>query len=183
MMMKITLLAAALATLVAAPAFALTDIDIDAISPIGYVGEGETIEYDHFFSPYNDPSITITAIDSAWLFVGVIDLDAETEVAGIDLNSVAWQQGSATATVFFGNVTAQADLLNNNGMLTVSIEATEGDFNVAFSVLQTTYTFDVTGSTDGGGAGDPGSAMPEPSAALLFVVGALVVRSGARRRS
>lgn len=183
--------------LIAAPAFATTSVHEDLLGigdpSLGYVGAGETLEYQHFFAPATDAGIEISSIDSVWLEVAVFDDSRcsrllscvgdwlyESEVAAIDLNGIDWQTGSATARLFLGEISAEANLLVNDGILNVDVTSQFGDFTVLWSRLQTTYTWDVAG---GGGSGTP---MPEPSAALVFAVGALVVqrriRRGARTR-
>ena len=183
----------------ASPALALTDTYYDSIgaADLGYVANGQTLEYDHVFAPAQDGSIDISAIDSAWLYVTVLD-DAvcsrlrscvndwlnQVEVASIDLNQVAWQTGSATAHIFFGEVSAQADLLSNDGVLHVSVTSGGGDFAVLSSLLSTTYEYDYALNTTGGGAGPtPGALpMPEPSAALVFAIGTVTMHGAVRRR-
>ena len=192
-----SLLVAAILALVAAPAFALTDTSSDSIDfgGSGYVSQGGTFEYQHTFDPYFDDGIEISAINSSWLYVSVVDdwnCDrlrgclrdwwTEGEVAAIDLNSVSWATGSATASILYGDVTAEADLLNNNGVLDVRVSSDQGDFMVLWSSLVTSYEYEIAGS--GGGIGTSGgtSPMPEPSAALVFAIGALVMRGTVRRR-
>lgn len=154
---------------------------------LGYVADGQTLEYTHFFEPATNTDIQISSIDSSVLAIGIFD-DAhcvrlrgcvvdwlfQTEVATIDLNDVEWQTGQATANVFFGEVSAQANLLVNGGLLDVTVTSGGGDFRVLWSRLETTYTWDFAG---GGGSGPP---MPEPSAALVFAIGALVMQRRVR---
>jgi hypothetical protein len=86
----------------------------------------------------------------------------------------------------WGNVTAEADLLNNNGVLEVTLTNTadEGGLAVVWSTLATRYTYEYSDGV--GGAGGGANPMPEPSAALVFAMGALLmqrtVRRGYRRR-
>lgn len=179
----------------ASSALAVSEIDIDSLGTedfdnFGYVGSGETLSYQHLFEPINDPSKDITAVDSAWLYVGVSDdwrcsdwhgcvsdWFVETETAALDLNSVSWQSGRATARIFWGDVTAEADLLANNGILNVTVSSTEGDFSVLWSKMVTDYEWEPTG---GGGTGGV-NAIPEPSAALVFSFGALIVTGSVKR--
>jgi hypothetical protein len=180
-----------MSAMIASPAFALTDTYIDAlgVDQLGYVSAGGSIEYDHFFAPINDPSIEISSIDTAWLAVGVIDdsvcrsLTAcmkdwffVGETALIQLNSVAWESGSATAAIFFGDVTADANLLANDGVLHVTVSSMAGDFVVLWSSLSTNYTYEL--ASGGGGAGQ--NHIPEPSAALVFAIGALLIGRSTR---
>jgi hypothetical protein len=190
--LMLTLLAAF--ALAAGPAFALTAVDEDSLgqSDLGYVSQGATLEYQHTFDPFFDDDVVISAIDSAWLYVSVVDDSRcaslrgcagdwffESEVAAIDLQAVHWSTGQATARIFWGDVTAEADLLNNDGVLEVSVHSAVGDFVVLSSTLVTRYTYELAGSI---GPSSGSSPMPEPSAALLFALGALVVRGPLRRR-
>ncbi len=182
----------------ASPALALSDTYLDSLgmADLGYVGSGQTLEYDHVFAPAQDSSIEISSIDSAWLYVTVLDDSAcsqlrgclsdwfgQPEVASIDLNQVSWKTGSATAAIFFGEVSAQADLLSNNGVLHVSVNSEGGDFTVLSSHLRTTYQYDYALNTAGGGAGVGAVPVPEPSAALVFVIGSATMHGAVRRRN
>lgn len=186
-----------LLVLIAGPAAALTDTDVDLkiFGAGGYVPDGGSLEYDHFMSSYNDPTKEITAINDAWLFVAIADdwqcfswgscaadwfFDQET--ASINLNEIHWKSGQATATIFWGNVTATADLLNTNGMLHITVESSAGDFQVLWSKLVTNYEYDLATGEAGGGSGGT-APMPEPNAALVFAIGALVVRARVRRQN
>ena len=191
-------LSAAVATLaffIAAPAFAASSVyqDLLEIGDLGYVAAGDSLSYQHFFAPATDPGIVISSIDSAVLQVAVVD-DAncrrlrgcvtdwlfQPEIASIDLNGVEWQTGSATLNLFFGDITAEANLLANNGILNLTITSEVGDFVVLWSALDTAYTYE-RNSLGGAGSGGSGSPMPEPSAALVFALGALVVQRRVRR--
>jgi hypothetical protein len=188
------ILVALAALLVAGPALAATSVHEDLIQmgDLGYVGSGETLDYQHEFEPALDPGISISSIDSATLSVGIFDDSScsslsgcfhdwflEAEVATIDLEGIHWATGQATARVFFGDITAHADLILDDGLIDISIRSESGDFVVAWSLLTTTYTYEVNGlGTAGGGSGSP---MPEPSAALMFAVGALFVQRRVRR--
>ncbi len=197
MKLSIRTISAAIATLalfLAAPAFAATSVhqDLLEIADLGYVAAGDSLSYQHFFEPATDAGIVISSIDSAILQVAVVD-DAncgrlrgcirdwvfQPEVASIDLNGVEWQSGSATVNLFFGDITAEANLLANNGILDLTVTSERGDFVVLWSVLDTTYTYEQNGL--GGAGSGSGSPMPEPSAALVFALGALVVQRRVRR--
>ena len=196
-----SLVLAGLFALIAGPALALTATDSDRIglSDLGYVEAGSTLEYDHTFDPYFDDNVQIDSINSAWLYVAIVDdwdcaafgdcLEdwfLESETAVIDLNSVSWATGAATAAIFWGDVTAEADLLNTEGTLHVSISSSDGDFAVLGSWLLTNYDYELGDfglvGTLGGGEGTGAEPMPEPSAALVFAIGALVMRGTIRRR-
>ncbi len=178
---------------VSSPAFALSGSYEEDLDWLGYVPDGGSLTYEHFFAPAVDPNISISSIDSAWLEVTVVDdwncsrlgscwadWANEAETASIDLNSVSWQSGSATLNVFFGDVTAQANLLNNAGVLTVTVDSDGGDFYVLSSDLDTKYTYTRNG-VGGAGSGGGVNPMPEPSAALVFGLGALLVQRRVRK--
>jgi len=189
----LSLFCVAALVLAASPALAITEVFEDNLDFSEYVASGDSFEFQHTFDPFFDDDIVISSVDSAWLYVALVD-DAncrrltgclrdwfvESEVAAIDLNSVEWATGSATATILWGDVTAEADLLNNNGILDVRVTSDHGDFVVLWSNLVTTYTYELAGNTVGGASGS--SPMPEPSAALAFAIGALVMRGTVRRR-
>lgn len=191
-----SLVLAGVLALLAAPAFALTATDNDFIgsADLGYVASGDTLEYDHVFDPFFDNDITIHSVDEAWLYVAIVDdwncpsfgdcladWFVESEVAAIDLNEVSWQTGQATATILWGEVSAEADLLNSNGTLHVRVNSTQGDFAVLWSQLITTYDYDLADAPLAA-RGDSAQPMPEPSAALVFAIGAVVMRGTIRRR-
>jgi len=187
--------AVALLALAATPALALTDSHSDQLgfSELGYVSSHGSLEYEHVFDPYFDSSIEISSIDGAWLTVAVADdLVCRTvracandwffasEVAVIELDSVVWESGSATAAIFFGDVTADANLLLNGGVLHVTVRSDYGDFNVLRSTLYTVYTYEEAGV---GGGGSGANHAPEPGAALVFAIGALLIGHGSRSRA
>ena len=88
---------------------------------------------------------------------------------------VLWAQGQATLNVFGGAVSGY---LKDNA-LTVSINSAAaeswlrgtGDFQVVSSLFVANYASEM-----------PGAKTPEPGAALLFGLGALLVRRRLRRR-
>jgi hypothetical protein len=168
--------------LFAMPAFALSDVDNDWLwsSDLGYVGDGATLEYSHAFE-YDSSAITLNSIDSSMLFIVVADDQwrDESETASIDLNGVDWASGNARLNIFWGNVTAE--LVLNDGVVNVSVTSTGGDFRVVASLLRTAYSYELGGfeTSDAGGAG--ASPTPEPSAALVFAIGALVMQRKLRR--
>ncbi len=190
-----TLAAVAVVAFAAGPALALTSVDHDSLglSDLGLVAAGSSLEYQHVFDPAADDTIDISSIDAAWLHVGIVDdmacdtLDAcagfDTDVAAIDLSSVSWSLGRARVTILWGDITAHADLLATNGVLDVVISnsAPSGALAVLWSNLTTTYTYELSDSTGSGAGG--ASPMPEPSAALVFAIGALVMRGSIRRGS
>jgi hypothetical protein len=177
--------------LFAAPAFALTDVDHDTLSFVGIAWAGDSLSYQHTVDPINDPSIIVTSIDSAWLYMGLIDnvacpslggcSDVAVDTAAIDLNSFSWDAGPIRVTIAWGDVTAEADLLNNNGVLevVVSNSADEGGIAVMWSRLTTRFSYELADGV--GGAGGGANPMPEPSAALVFAMGALLIHRTVRR--
>ena len=188
-------LAATLLAFIAAPAFALTAVDQDMLGGGAHVDAGDSITLQHSFAAANDTSIEISSIDSVWLYVAVAadatctafdgctdDYALGVESAAVDLNSVIWRAGgSGSAAVFFGDVAAEADLLSNNGVISISVTSSEG-FSVLWSMIEATYTYEFS-TVDTGGIGGGVSPMPEPSAALVFAIGALVMHGQVRRRS
>lgn len=196
------LLAIASMLFIASPALAVTEIheEILGIGGLGYVGapggasSNSSLSYQHTFDPYFDTGVAISSVDSVWLYIAVIDDSnckvakgctddwfLESESASITLNQTAWQSGSATARIFYGEVSTEADLMNHGGLLDVTVSSTDGDFVVLWSQLRTTFEYDDV--IDGGDGGPTGSSpMPEPSAALAFAIGTLVMRGTVRRR-
>ena len=77
----------------------------------------------------------------------------------------------------WGDVTAEADLLANAGILNVTVSVSEGDLAVLGSKMVTTFDWDSTGGSGSGGV----NAIPEPSAALVFAFGALIMTRGVKR--
>ena len=189
------LLATGLLVFLAGPALAASSVYDDVLEignpQLGYVGAGQSISYTHNFAPALDPTIEIYSIDSVVLSIGAFDDShcrrlsgclrdwfREGELASIELDGALWQTGQATAQVFFGDVTAYADMLITEGELEVVVRSEHGDFVVAWSHMQTSYTWKPAGG--GGGAGGT-SPMPEPSAALVFAVGAVVMQRRVRQ--
>jgi hypothetical protein len=180
----------------AAPAFALSGIDRDGLGFVGVAWAGDSLTYHHNVDPINDPSIVVTSVESAWLYIGLIDnmacptlggcTDAAVENTAVNLYDLSWDVGPVRVSIMWGDVTAEADLLNNNGVLEVTLSNTadEGGLAVVWSTLATRYTYELADGV--GGAGGGANPMPEPSAALVFAMGALLmqrtVRRGYRRR-
>jgi hypothetical protein len=187
-------LTALLALSVAGSALAVTDVDVDWLtsSDIGASVDG-VVSYQHIFDP--GPGLTLDDVDSVesvWLYVGVVQwtcgsaggcaedllFDADqVETAALDLTGVSWSAGRATVQILWGDITAEADLEANAGILNVTVTASDGALAVLGSKMVTTYTWGSTGGTGSGGV----NAIPEPSAALVFAFGALIMTRGARR--
>ncbi len=82
------------------------------------------------------------------------------KVTGVDYDDIGIKLG-AVAT------------LNESGLLDITVRSLLGDFDVRISTLYMQGDDGADGQT---------SAIPEPSAAMLFGLGALVVGSGGRRK-
>jgi hypothetical protein len=182
-----SVVAATVLSLVATPALALLDLDVLGHEELGYVADGSSLEYQHIFDPATQEGADIE-IERVMLQVWVVDDWAcysmkscmndwfyEPETALIDLNDVEWDSGQATANIFWGDITAEANLLANEGILDVTVTSDGGDFGVISSALWTQYDY----RNNGGGAGS--TPMPEPSAALVFAIGVLAMRGTLRR--
>ena len=173
---------------IASPAFALTATDWDTLDmwDLGFVMAGSTLAYEHTFDPLFDDNMVINSTQT-WLVFALADdwncaasgtcLDDwsfQGESGAIDFNSMSWQTKYVKATIFWGDVTAEVDLLNSGGVVKVSASNDEGNSAVLWSWLVTKYDYDLVG----GGT----LAVPEPSAALVFAIGALVMGRTIRRR-
>ena len=182
-----SLVSATLLVLIATPAFALIDVDFLGYGDLGYVADGASLEYQHVFEPATHEDSDIW-IEGVLLEVWIVDDWAcysmnscmddwfhESEKALLDLNNVEWASGQATAAIFWGDITAEANLLANDGVLNVTVSSGGGDFGVIKSALWTKYSYEHSG----GGTGS--TPMPEPSAALVFAIGVLALRGTLRR--
>jgi hypothetical protein len=157
----------------------------------GYVASGETLEIDHVF----EPSLAVESVNFVYLSVTVTD-DFNcssfggcvgdwlwmSETAGITLNDTSWKQGDATMHTFWGDVTELANLSEAGNVLGIDVISLAGDFQVWSTTMW--VDFDVAEETGGGGSNIPTATgvMPEPSAALVFLVGGLMVSSEVRRQ-
>jgi hypothetical protein len=147
-----------------------TDFDLlgDGLGA-GLVTTSTPLTVTHVFSP----SLAVGSIESASLTVSVIDdldlLSTEEVAISVGGSTIDGGSGSVLAGLFGGDVTAVITSVGD--ALDVTITAVKGDFKVGFSAL--VVKFD-------GGAVPGGPSIPEPSAALVFAAGLLVV---ARRRS
>ncbi len=178
---------------VAGSALAVTDVDVDWLtsSDIGASTNG-VISYQHVFDPGPGLTLDDVTVESVWLYVGAVQWTCDStsgcaedllfeadqvQTAALDLTGVAWTAGRATWEIVWGDVTAEADLLNNEGILNVVVSSEGCDLAVLGSKMVTTFEWDSTGGTGSGGV----NAIPEPSAALVFAFGALIMTRGVRR--
>lgn len=135
----------------------------------GYVGSSP-LDITHSFAP---DGFVVNHVIHATVYVSVVDdLDLSRERGQIVVDGSVLDSGQATINLFDGDVTALIDSVGD--ALTVRVRATRGDFRVLFSAAKVHF--------DGTAIARPTPAVPEPSAALLFVTGAFVVRQGMRRR-
>ena len=152
----------------------------------GYVTESTPLVFTHVFHPSDD----VASIESVWIAVVVTDdlrcssfsgcasdLIWQPETAVVSLDDVDWRDGQATFNIFWGEITAEANLQAVDDFLVVAVKSSGGDFVVNRSTMLVNYTVE-----GGGGSSTPSNAMPEPSAALVFVVGGVTLSRGLRRR-
>jgi hypothetical protein len=184
-------LTALLALSVAGSALAVTDVDWLTSRDIGASVDG-VVSYQHIFDPGPGLTVDDVTVESVWLYVGVIqwtcgsaggcaeDLLFEADrvpTEKLDLTGVGWSTGRATVQILWGDIAAEADLEANAGILNVNVSVSDGALAVLGSKMVTTYTWDSTGGKGSGGV----NAIPEPSAALVFAFGALIMNRGVRR--
>jgi hypothetical protein len=185
-------LTALLALSVAGSALAVTDVDWLTSRDIGASVDG-VVSYQHIFDPGPGLTVDDVTVESVWLYVGVIQWTCgsaggcaedllfeadQVQTAKLDLTGVGWSIGRATVQILWGDITTQANLEANEGLLDVAVSSDcDGVFAVVGSKMVTTYTWDSTGGTGSGGV----NAIPEPSAALVFAFGALIMTRGVRR--
>lgn len=140
---------------------------------LGHVGVGDPAVFTHHFEPSTD----VSSIEKAWLVVGVTDdqfLDRGEE-AVIELDGDVWKSGGFfLGRLFLGDITANALIAGWGDSFSVTVASSRGDFIVWGSALKVAY--------EPGQGGEPSGAVPEPSAALVFGLGALLVGRRAARR-
>lgn len=131
----------------------------------GYVGPGDPLEITHTFAP----GVPVNSVQGAWLVVSVMDDHDlfEFEHALIDVDGDPFASGQATLNIFADSVGAYIQAAGDSFLETVS--SSRGDFKVVFSALKVKF--------DGGST----AVIPEPTAALVFGAGLLLVRR--RRRA
>jgi hypothetical protein len=166
-------LTAVLTLSVAGSALAVSSVDYNLLtrSDIGGSTDGvlpgeRVIQYEHVFDPGPTLELSDVTVDSVWLYVGLAQWSCgstsacaedllfeadQVETAALDLTGVAWDSGRATLQLLWGDVTAEADLLANAGILNVTVSVSEGDLAVLASNMVTQYSWEPTG---GSGARD-----------------------------
>lgn len=154
---------------------------------LGYVDQQNSLLYDHTFNPLESVArinrvqlgILVTDDFSCIRYSQCLnDWNYEREIASLSLDDQVWETGSATTRMFFADVTTLADLTTIGDTLSIVIESIQGDFNVWKSFLIVDY--DV--ASGGSGASLPVPSVPEPSAALCFMIGGAIVSARLRRR-
>jgi hypothetical protein len=151
----------------------------DFLPYLGVVSPGSSIEYTHTFQPEGYSASDDLQVTDVTLTVGVVDdlsslddLLREPEYAQVELNGIDVLSGQATLNLLFKDVTLLADIQGYGDSFDVRITSTGGDFAVLFSNAGFDYSVKL-----------PAVPVPEPSAALAFAVGALVVGAQLRRRA
>jgi hypothetical protein len=143
---------------------------VDGLPNGGLVTPDAPLSYTHFFSP----GVEVEAIQSACLYVALVDdavplADTFTpnEWATIDLDGSLWTQGQAVLNVLGGSVAISA--FSQDGLLGIRVSsANDADFRIAGSLFKVKF--------------DAAPPIPEPTAALTFGLGALVIVGALRRR-
>lgn len=176
----VALLAGVIAALAAAPAGASTILyDYDLLTNLGTVSPDHSLEYVHTFAPDGYSATDDLEVTNVTLTVGLVDdfsslddLLNQPEYAQVQLNGVDALYGQATLNLLYDDVTLLADIQGYGDSFDVRITSAGGDFAVLFSHAGFEYTPKL-----------PAVPVPEPSAALAFAVGALVVAAQVRRRA
>jgi hypothetical protein len=151
-----------------------TDLDVlGAGLGSGLVTPGDPLEITHTFAP----GVSVSSVQGAWLVVSVVDDSLgeifEYEHALIDVDGSSFADGQAVLNLFAGSVGGSIAAAGDSFLETIAAQPQrhgDGDFKVLFSALK--VKFDGTTST--------APAIPEPSAALAFAAGLLLV--GRRRK-
>jgi hypothetical protein len=171
----------------------------------GYVAVGDPLSYTHAFTP---PETDILLVENVTLGIAVVDdRDRAQEWVEITLEAgdaeSLFATGSATANIFYGDVTATAEIEAWGDELLVNVYSTGGDFRVVTSRAEFTYqTGDSAAFRSGGGSwggwgsghvhdrycghgggGGNGPTVPEPTAAMVFGLGSLLIAAAVQRRT
>jgi hypothetical protein len=160
----------------AAPASALTFTSwVSDFSDDGYVDEDSPLSFEHHFTPgYTGPlvvtkvTLKVAVIDDAW--------DRAGEWFAASIGDDVFDSGWATFNIFGEDVTSLADIHSWGDTLRVTIASLGGDFQVFKSLA--TFTYRIGERVEH----PPGTAVPEPGAALAFSVGGLLIAAATRRR-
>lgn len=137
-----------------------------------HVNTSHPLDIVHTFAPNG---FTLNDVQHAAVVVSVIDdFDLSSERGQIVVDGSVLDHGQASFNLFDGDVTALIEVIGDT--VITRVEATRGDFRVLFSALSVHFD-----GTPARVPGPPSHPVPEPTAALLFAAGALVVRRGVRR--
>jgi len=160
-------------------------VDLLEYDELGIVSVGNPLSYSHTFAPDGlDPGqvADVTKVQLAILLTDDLecahwvqcryDLRTEGEWAVIEVEGTEIFDGELElVNLVVRDVTLLANVTASGDTFSVTIESAEGDFAAVFSAASFFYTDISPGTTGGGGT----TAMPEPSAALVFGVGLLVL--------
>ncbi len=148
----------------------------------GGLGSGHVTESNPLvFSLAFEPSVAVQSIETAWLSIALADDFWDLHCTGLFNCSVAdeyaiitvngddfWADDPGTNWILgefaHGDITGQ--ILQSGDSIQVSVTSSEGDFDVRGAALAVAFNM-ADGSTS--------SPIPEPSAAMLFAIGALLV--------
>jgi hypothetical protein len=133
-----------------------------------YVATGSPRSTTHSFAP----DVPVGSVVSACLVVSVIDdLDIHSEEVSVSIGPDVLDGGSGSFLVGLFGGSVQGSIHGAGDSIDVTISALRGDFKVAFSALSVKF--------ESGAPTRGGPAIPEPTAALVFAAGLLLV---SRRR-
>jgi hypothetical protein len=154
------------------------DLDFDADWSAGGLGNGYVNGTPKIYTHTFDPGTSPVDVQSAWLYVSVIDdlsplPDLAKETAVVQIGQDVLDSGQASLNILGGNVTAYIDSAGDT--LTVTVRASRGDFWLTASALKVVYDAPAR-------PGGASPAVPEPGAALAFGVGMLLVGRRSLRR-
>jgi hypothetical protein len=147
-------------------------LDLDSDWTAGGLGDGTVRGTPKTYTHTFDPGAAPVEVQEAWLFVSVLDdlsplPDLASETAVVRIGSDVLASGNAFLNILGGSVTAWVGAAGD--VLQLSVSGT-GDFWLLASAFKVVYR------TPGAAA-----AVPEPTAALVFALGALLVFTRGRR--
>jgi hypothetical protein len=159
-------------------------VDLLEYDELGMVSEGNPLSYSHTFAPPDlDPGqvADVTKVQLAILLTDDLncahwvecryDLRTEGDWAVIEVEGSEIFDGELElVNLVVRDVTLLANITASGDAFSVTIESAGGDFAAIFSAASFYYS-DVSPGTAGAGT----TAVPEPSAALAFGVGLLVL--------
>lgn len=152
----------------------------------GYVTDGASITINHTF----DPDDVVLSVQKVYLGVMVADDWREctaasncynewknnSEIAVAELDGAGWKSGSASYNIFGGDVTALVSI-NEAGDGLQLVMSGPGDYRVKATMMYVSYTSGGVSAESVFQIGNdtPTNAIPEPSAALVFLLGGLTL--------